>query len=294
VKPSKISWTDFSGGNLNFATGCTPVSRGCTHCYARTIYERWGFDFTPMFHPDKLAKLQRQRFPEWSPKRGKPHKPMHFVCDTGDLFHEDISAAEIVYAWAVMAYRKDVIWQVLTKRPERIDSVLYGEEGNWYLGGGDYLPNVWLGVSVEDQATWDERVRHLLGVRPAAVRFVSVEPMLEAIDAGPCLINCNGCGNQGSDSYITRYDNQLCRACDKGAEGPNIDWVICGAESGPKRRPFDVAWAAALYEQCQEAGVAYFGKQASGLYPGAPLLIEGQIRQEWPVCPPARPNIEEG
>ena len=257
MKQSKIAWTDFSGGNLNFVTGCTPVSRGCTNCYARRIYERFGRDFTPTFHMEKLRKMKRQRLSIWSPKRGRPHKPMAFVCDTGDLFHEDIPAFFIAQALRVMCRDPGNIWQILTKRPERMREIISDYVSKKLFS--ELPAHIWLGVSVEDQATADERIPILLHT-PAAVRFVSVEPMLSPVDL----------------SYWLDYD------ADAGARVP-LSWIICGAESGAKRRPFDVAWAADLYEQCQEAGVPYFYKQGSGLYPGMndKLPDVGSVK-EWP------------
>jgi protein gp37 len=262
MKQSAIGWTDFSGGNLNFVSGCSPVSEGCQNCYARAIYERWGKDFSKVtYSQNKLDALLKIKFPQYSPKRGAPHKPMAFVCDTGDLFHPDVPASFITDAFEVMAFRKDVTWLVLTKRPERMNEVLYGESGGWYLGGGDFIENVWLGVTAENQTSADERIPILLDT-PAAVRFVSIEPMLEPINLSS-VPGLNKCGQAGLDIVHNFF-------------------VICGAESGARRRQFKTEWAAKLYKQCKQAGVPFFGKQDSGLYPGTPLLIDGEIIHEWP------------
>lgn len=130
------------------------------------------------------------------------------------------------------------------------------------------FPNIWLGVTAENQATADERIPLLLDT-PAAVRFVSVEPMLGPVDMCKVVM-------PDGDHLGPTMNNWGCDA--------RLDWVICGAESGPDRRPFDPAWAADLYRQCSEAGVAFFGKQASGPKPGVPLLIDGEVRQAWPVA----------
>lgn len=259
MKTSAIGWTDFSGGDLNFVTGCTPVSEGCQNCYARAIYERWGKDHSIVTaHEDKLTRLARAKFSEHSPKRGKEHRPMAFVCDTGDLFHESVPDDFIMYALEVLESRPDVIWQVLTKRPERMREIL-----RMGAPGASLRENVWLGVTAENQRRANERIPLLLDT-PAAVRFVSVEPMLGPVDL---------------------WWTEACRRCMPTHYEPVIrylDWVICGAESGPKRRPFDVAWAADLYHQCKDAAVPFFGKQDSGLRSGAPLLINGQEIRRWP------------
>ena len=250
MKTSAIGWTDFSGGDLNFVTGCTPVSEGCQNCYARAIYKRWGKDHSIVTaHEDKLHRLARAKFPEHSPKRGEGHRPMAFVCDTGDLFHESVPDDFIMYTLEVLESRPDVTWQVLTKRPERMREILrIGEPGAWLR------ENVWLGVTAENQQRANERIPILLDTR-STVRFVSVEPMLGPVD-------------------LRRYL--------RGAQ--HLSWLICGAESGPRRRPFDIQWARDLWVYCHCAGVAYFGKQDSGLKPGTPLLVgDGDaVIHEWP------------
>ena len=266
MNQSAISWTDYSGGDLNFVTGCTPVSEGCRFCFAEAIYYRFGRDFSRViFHSEKLRKLwNTKRFPPHSPKRGAPHRSMCFIVDTGDLFHKDIPPGFLLEAFAMMTYRDDVTWQILTKRAERMQYVI----SSLYIRefGRALPPHIWLGVSVENQQRADERISILLDT-PAAVRFVSIEPMLEPIWLGTWLASPYG------DDFIE----------DPGYIWPGkLDWVIVGAESGPHRRPFDPAWAKSIYEQCQEAGVSFFGKQDSGLYPGKPLLIDGKTVHEWP------------
>ena len=275
MKPSAISWTDFSGGDLNFVTGCTPVSEGCANCYARRIYERFGRDFSQVtFHEDKLRRLWRKEFPQYSPKRGAPHKPMAFVVDTGDLFHDSLGFDGIMWAFDMFAYRQDVIWQVLTKRPER----MYQEVEHWCEGNEDKLDmlpaNVWLGVTAENQERADERIPLLLKT-PAAVRFVSVEPML-----GPVVLSDKalvGTGQKGVISWPGGEEYVIWNRANA------VDWVICGAESGPNRRPFDVQWAVDLYEQCREVCLPFFGKQDSDMRPGK-LLVLGDygVVQKWP------------
>ncbi len=240
---SAISYVHYSGNDLNFITGCTPVSEGCAHCYARAIYERFGRDFSVVqTHPDKLKRLLTARFDMGGVR------PRCFVCDTSDVFHPAVPADFIVQAFEVMAARKDVDWLVLTKRVDRMVDVLFGEEGNWYLGGGDYIPNVWMGVTAENRRWADERIPILLGAWSGRT-WVSVEPML-----GPVNL-----------------------------PAWNLSWVVCSAESGPHRRPFDPAWAKALYEQCKAAGIPFYSKQGSGLRPGVPLLIDGKEVKEFPA-----------
>ena len=270
VKHSAISWTDFSGGDANFITGCTPVSAGCAHCYARGIYERFGRNFGQVqCHPDKLTRLLKHQFPEKGSagarfnRRGDWSNPMVFLCDTGDLFHPDVRTSFILDAFDMMAGRPDVTWQILTKRAERMREVVTHWCGSI---DGEVPATIWLGVTAENQAMADERIPLLLQV-PAAVRFVSVEPMLEPISL---LQACD-----------VRLPNGDMPAVD--GIGQYLRWVICGGESGPDRRPFMLSWAEDLHDQCKAAGVAFFGKQVGGLRPGTPLPIHGELVHEWPA-----------
>jgi len=291
MKLSKIGWCDYSAGDLNFVTGCTPVSTGCANCYGKALYNRFGKDFSEVTcHACKLDCLRRKKFPKYSPKRGEPYRPMAFVVDMGDLFHKNVPADFITLAFEIMEARKDVIWQVLTKRPERMNSVLFGAEGNHFLGGGDYIPNVWLGVSVENEETAAQRIPELVKDWKGT-KFLSIEPMLEPIDLRAFLLEYRETEFVEYMSYEMAMDagNTALAGTPSGLQsvgiwGPNgaIQWVIVGAESGPRRRPFDPAWAEQIREQCKAAGVAFFGKQDSALYPGAPLLIDGKTVHEWP------------
>ena len=282
MKTSNISWTDYSGQDLNFVSGCTPVSEGCEHCYARAIYKRFGRDFdTVRRHEDRLQRIHKGRG-TYSPKRGMPHKPMCFVCDTGDLFHDAVPDWFVLDALTVMAMRDGIVWQLLTKRPARMRTLVrewtHGVRGTIpaWVANEPFPDNIWLGVTAENQARADERIPVLLDT-PAAVRFISVEPMLEAVDLSGHM-----------PEWDHRPEHEYWRAAFSDTDGKKIlirhgiDWVICGAESGPNRRPFNAAWATNLYEQCKEAGVPFFGKQDSGLRPGTPLLINGQEIKRWP------------
>lgn len=275
MKRSKIAWTDYSGGDLGFVIGCSPVSAGCQNCYVAAWAKRAGRDFDQVTtYPDKLRRLEKA---QWMHKgaldRGQA-KPMCFVCNMGDLFHPDVPTSFIDDALHVMAVRSDVDWQVLTKRPERMHEVV--SDWCWEVQGS--LPsNIWLGVTAENQAAADERIPILLGT-PAKLRWVSVEPMLGPVDIAAYLKRCPECGGSG---YI-RYgptEGEFCGCMGEKA----LDWVVCGAESGPRHRPFEVEWAASLYAQCRDAGVPFFGKQASGVKPGLPLYLDGQMFHEWPV-----------
>ncbi|MBW3663549.1 MAG: phage Gp37/Gp68 family protein [Actinobacteria bacterium] len=281
---SKIEWTD---ATWNPVTGCDRVSPGCDNCYALTGARRWkamgnpryqldgdprtsGPGFGVALHADKLDQPLR-----WS----KPRRI--FVNSTSDLFHPRIPEEFIARVFATMAAAPQHTFQVLTKRPKRMHALLGGdyaaglqtllevahdEREAQALYDADWpLPNVWLGVSVEDAQRADERIPALIDT-PAAVRFLSCEPLLGRLDLrdylhGPGI--CERCGGSGSVPVLG--GGAMCPACEYDNArwmGPSpIQWVIVGGESGPGARPMDVAWARTIVGQCQAAGVPVFVKQ---------------------------------
>jgi protein gp37 len=180
-----IEWTDKT---WNPITGCTKISPGCRNCYAERMAKRLagrhGYPadepFRVTFHPERLEEPLRWKKPQDV-----------FVCSMGDLFHEDVPTGWVYHVFDVMAEARQHTFQILTKRPENIRGKLY-EGRPRYMAATDYLPNVWLGVSAEDQKRADERSRWLLKV-PAAVRLLSLEPLLGPVEIGlatPCDRDC--------------------------------------------------------------------------------------------------------
>ncbi len=265
---SSISWTDYSGGPLNFVIGCTPASAECAHCYAQGWAKRNGRNFSHVTcYPDKLEDLRAATFSfhlgaEAPFRRGLGAQPLAFVVDLGDLFHDDVPAEFIQRAVQVLGDRDDVTWQVLTKRPHRARA----------LQDLDLLPdplpdNIWFGTTTGTQDSFDHRIADLLTVR-ARVRFLSMEPLLEQVVIPTVFLEKLNLPNAGPVEWP---DN-----------AGTVNWVIVGAESGPQRRPFDLNWARSLRDQCQAAGVAYFFKQQSGLYPGYEPVLDGREWKEFP------------
>lgn len=244
---TKIEWTDVT---WNIVTGCTRVSPGCEHCYAERLaatrmknHHRYrgvarmtnaGPRFTGLVrtHSEMLEQPLRWRKPR-----------MIFVSAQSDLFHDDVPAEFIAETFAVMAQARQHRFQVLTKRIERAAYLLSDPPSHttWPL------PNVWIETSVEDKQRADERIPVLLDV-PAAVRFLSVEPLLGSVDlrltrAAPLMA---GDG-----------PNARCFSSDR----LGLHWVIVGGESGPGARPMRLEWARSIVEQCSDARVACFVKQ---------------------------------
>lgn len=220
---SKIEWTD---STWNPITGCTKVSPGCLNCYAERYAKRFSKEpFSEVHtHPEKLGQPAA-----WK----KPRKI--FVCSMSDIFHEKVDFDFIGDIWDEMICKPRHTFLVLTKRPERMLDFW-----KWY-DYDDAVNNIWIGVTAENQKMADERIPILLKM-PAAVKFLSVEPMLEKIDIA---------------QYLWAKD-----ARDYGKDTPGLDWVICGAESGQEARPFEMDWAHYLKSQCLLAGIPFFFKQA--------------------------------
>ena len=258
--PTKIEWTDET---WNPVTGCTKVSEGCDHCYAETIAHRFtgtkaypnGFDVT--LRPERLDQPLR-----WK----RPRKV--FVSSMSDLFHKDVPDDYIARVFAVMALAPQHTFQVLTKRPGRMRSLLSSEqfesavflatEGRFEGCFPWPLPNVWLGTSVENQKWADVRIPLLLDT-PAAIRFLSCEPLLGPIDLNHWIGHTPEC--LGSD------DPPWCTCPWEGRTREpyfykdKIHWVIVGGESGPGARPMHPDWARSLRDQCQATGVPFHFKQ---------------------------------
>ncbi len=246
MKRSKITYCDYSGGPFGVVLGCTKVSEGCLRCFAEAIYKRWGNDFSQVkMYPKKLAQLHRMTFPTEGNVRGPGSQPIAFVVDMGDLFHEAVTDQFILNALDVMCSISRVDFLILTKRAERMAQIV----STWAKQAEGRLPrNIWPGVTGETELRLAERWSWIWNLDVEGPRWLSVEPMLGPIDLGDA----------------------------------RPDWVVCGAESGPNRRPFDKAWAIDLKRQCDERGIPYFFKQSSGLYPGTDPTLEGREWKAWP------------
>ena len=236
MSDTTIEWTDKT---WNPVSGCTKVSAGCKNCYAERVFPRAYHrdielsgsdqprrrDFTDVrIHPDRLDQPLRWR---------KPARV--FVNSMSDLFHEDVPDDFIFQVYRVMGHARQHTFQILTKRPQRMLEL----QTRW-RDAGTPIANVWLGVSCEDQKTADERIPLLLQT-PAAVRFVSAEPLLGPIDF---------IGKDAQGSALHPYERDA-----------KLDWLIIGGESGPNARPFNLQWGRDIIEQCKAANVPVFFKQ---------------------------------
>lgn len=244
---SAIEWTDHT---FNPWWGCTRVSAGCAHCYAETLGHRfgveWGAGAARRPASEKVWDMPRN----WNAAAKLAGRRARVFCSSmADVFDSAAPEHALSRLFDLIKVTPWLDWQLLTKRPENIRAALPADWGHGYR-------NVWLGVSVENQAAAAMRIPLLLQVQ-AAVRFLSCEPLLGRVDL------CE---------YLGMWWNQTMQAFEgegavfnrRGIEGltrPGIGWVIAGGESGRAARPMEPAWARSLRNQCEAAGVPFLFKQ---------------------------------
>lgn len=234
AKNSNISWTNHS---WNPVVGCRQISRGCDDCYAKRIAERFrgskgfpnGFDIT--LKPDKLNDPIIWKKPSYI-----------FVNSMSDLFVPGIPDYYLSQIWKVMLQADHHIYQILTKRPDRMERKINEL-------GLQLEKHIWLGVSVEDQLFADSRIPVLLNLN-SHMPWISAEPLLEHID-------------------LTQYINEL-------------KWVVVGGESGAKRRYMDYNWARSIRDQCTQSDVVFYYKQGNSSRSGRDYLLDGKLYQDYP------------
>ncbi len=257
MSDTKIEWATKV---WNPVTGCTPISEGCANCYAvrmaKRLAGRYGY---PADDPFKAGTLHEDKLQE--PYHWKQPQKV-FVCSMGDLFHDDVPFRVVRNVlFPMFGNGRRHTYMILTKRPERMLQCLYDNAPDYWP-----LPNVWLGVTAENQRTADERIPILLNI-PAAKRFVSVEPMLGPINLIPYMgghsYKC-ACGfHETERELIERGGGQLmCGKCGEICKmGNTLNWVIVGPETGPRARHCDRNWINNVWEQCKVAGVPFFDKR---------------------------------
>lgn len=261
---TKISWTDTT---WNPVSGCTRISDGCNNCYIertppfRIEHRRFsdpgiGATTGVWLHSERLSAPAHWRRPR-----------RVFVCSLADLFHDQVPDAFLAEIWAVMSLAPQHVFQVLTKRADRMCSLLWSDDfwtlvnnargvcGHEPLPDRRWLSNVWLGVTAESQRWANIRIPKLLDT-PAMVRWVSCEPLLGPID--------------------------LERADWHALHDGGLDWVVAGGETGPNARPMELGWVRSLRDQCRDSGrrIAFHFKQLGGRSHDREL--DGQVWDEYP------------
>ena len=270
MKNSKIAWTDHT---FNPWIGCQKVSPGCDHCYAeaQNAFRKWNGGTWGPHAPRKRTSVNYWKQPlRWNRKaeafkRQYGHRPQVFCASLADVFDNQAPSSWREDMFELIRKCDQLDWLLLTKRPQNISKMLP-------LDWGDGYPNVWLGVTAEDQPHFDQRWKYLQKI-PAPIKFVSYEPAL-----GPLRLP---------------------------TDGPFPDWVISGGESGGGARPVKRRWIRDIIADCRERGIAVFHKQW-GVYPHNPLvvnkgmsikqakaldkfgkggcLVDGELVWEYPVC----------
>lgn len=263
MSKSRISWTERV---WNPVRGCSPVSLGCANCYAARMATRFAGAGQPYqglardgkwtgavrFVPDMLRAPMRWRKPA-----------LVFVNSMSDLFHRDVTDEQIAAVFGVMADCPQHTFQVLTKRPERL--VKLGNKLKW-------SPNIWMGISAENQRTLDNRVPLLLDT-PAAVRWVSAEPLLGPLDFSD-WIRCGGARpSLDASGYEMSHGSPLKSL---------LDWIVVGGESGPSARPCDWRWLHSVVAQCAVTSTPCFVKQLGEQSNLATQDRVGRKPDEWP------------
>lgn len=279
---SAIEWTD---ATWPVVAGCERISPGCAHCYAVRDARRLAGNPNQKVSRVYAGTVERQGngqidwtglvrpLPErldWPLKWRKPRRV--FVCNESDLFHEDVPDDFIARVFAVMAMARRHTFQLLTKRPERMQSLVptFAREHIARDGSGWPLPNVHLGVSVENQHFADVRIPLLL-TTPAVVRFISAEPLLGPIDLRALNIKAavlatlpahQALRMRNVSSYPSVFPLDALTGENAGGDQVGrLDWVIVGGESGPKARPCDVAWIRSIVKECCATRIPVFVKQ---------------------------------
>ena len=245
-KKTGISWTDHT---FNPWWGCTKVSAGCDHCYAETLDKRWGDPHWGKGVPRRVMSDSYWREPlAWDAAAKKAGKPaMVFCASMADVMDDEAPEGQRERLWKLIDNTPYLIWQLLTKRPQR-----YGR----YLPHAFQHPNVWLGTSAEDQANYDLRwpALHHAVESYTTPSWISYEPAL-----GPLKMS--------------------------GVLDVVPDWIICGGESGDGRRPFERKWADGLLAECQVTGTNFFMKQFGARTPaeGKSLIPAELLIHEFPA-----------
>jgi len=235
---SKITWTTHT---WNPWRGCRKVSTGCAQCYMFRDQKRYGKD------PTMIVRSKDGTF--YQPHKYKDPARV-FTCSWSDFFIPEADGWR-QEAWKIIFNTPHLTYQILTKRPHLITSRL---PASWF---DEPYPNVWLGVSVEDQHSFDSRWPVLAGI-PAAVRFLSAEPLL-----APFSLN--------SDNHRLYHEDL-----------PMPDWVIVGGESGSKHRAMKPEWALNLRRECGAFDIPYFFKQHAAVKPGEDDVLYGKQYHEFP------------
>jgi len=252
---TKIEWATHT---FNPWVGCTKISPACDHCYAEGWAKRTGN--TDLWQGERRrTSVANWRKPlKWQADAAKLAEPQFVFCASlADIFDNQVPVEWRGDLWALIKATPDLIWLLLTKRPQNIKKMLPADWGRGY-------PNVWLGTTCENQTTADRNIPHLL-VIPAVRRFVSAEPLLGPIDFKNWMDDlCPNCLNSECHPTIRADSADVFSKCGRfvvETPEPLLHWIIVGGESGPHARPMHPDWARTIRDQCAAAGTEFLFKQ---------------------------------
>lgn len=285
---SKIEWTDHT---YNPWRGCAKVSPGCAHCYAEALDNfrdgggHWGKG-KPRIRASEATRKEPLKWNKFG--IGQTERARVFSLSRGDWLDDEVPIEWLADLLRMIHETPELDWLLLTKRPENWRArAVAACENAWTRScdantqterealksvcrflekwvDGEPPGNVWIGTSVENQEEADTRIPELVKI-PAKVRFLSVEPMLGAVDLNQWLYEPCVNARDGLPMDQETGQRECCRKCDftgiSNDPDDKVHWVICGGESGPGKRPMDLAWARALRDQCAAAQVPFFMKQ---------------------------------
>ena len=297
---TKIEWVKSSDGTkgetYNPIIGCSKISEGCRNCYAERMACRLALienapPYGKVLRKKRDEETQREYFNRYGGWNGKTHmvesaldKPLkrkkstiYFVDSMGDLFHENTPLKWILRVWNIMAQCQHHRFLILTKRAKMMHDLVPYLLGNVPCNDNlkpanqwpqRPLPNVYLGVTAENQKTANERIPYLLKI-PAVKRFISIEPMLESVNLRSVEVSDHGYwrGKTYVDALTGVRTSYLSGQKIEKEFYNEIDQVIVGGESGPDARPMHPEWVRSIRDQCKEAGTPFFFKQWGGHYP---------------------------
>ena len=248
---SKIEWTDHT---FNPWVGCTKISPACDHCYAEGWAKRTGQAHLWTGDRRRTSEAYWQGPHKWNARAEREGRRYRVFCASlADVFDNQVPAVWRDDLWRLIAATPHLDWLLLTKRPQNIRKFIDGAA----------LPNVWLGTTVETQDEAERRIPHLLAT-PAAVRWVSAEPLLGPLD----LKLADGVHHHPDNDQSNPAVGAIVHAAMKKLGAPTIDWIVAGGESGPGARPMHPDWARSLRDQCANAGVPFHWKQWGAWLPG--------------------------
>lgn len=282
---SKIEWCDHT---FNPWTGCAAISPGCFHCYAESWANRAGRSFNI---PTRTSAANWKEPLKWNRRaEGAAQRPRVFCASLADVFDNRVNPRWRDDLWTLIGTCQNLDWLIVTKRIGNASEMLPWMPG--YTGPDGQRTrnpwrNIWLGATVVNQAEADRDIPKLLGI-PAAVRFLSMEPLLGPVDLTRLKgVDATGLLPQRTDALrgTTNIDDPVFGAM--GITPAELDWIIVGGESGSRARPMHPEWARSLRDQCQTARVPFFFKQWGGTNKkAAGRLLDGRTWDEYPEVRP--------